>query len=295
MLVRRLLPTLLAALCLSGAAFLPSAATAQRRGTNKRKPATSATIKPTPTPAAAASTPDPTPAPAKANSRPADSQTPTTLTAEPVVAGTPTSAQPHAAAPDAVRYYYEFTQPDFYLRHIVIEHDATGHGQMTFERKPDTEAYTEPLEIAPAALARINAAWAALRFLDSTDDYQSDRQFAHLGTMRLRMIEGQRTRTAEFNWTHNPQAAALTNEYRRLAEQQLFVFEINIARQYQPSNTVKLLKGLEAQLDRAAISDGAQLAALLTDLATDERIPLIARNQAAQLVKKIEKQSARHN
>ncbi len=214
---------------------------------------------------------------------------PPTPTTEPTVVGLTTAAQPPAAAPAVVRYYYEFTQPDFYLRHIVIEHDATGHGQMIFERKPETESYTEPLELAPAALARISAAWTALRFLDSTEDYQADRQMAHLGTMRLRMTDGTRTRTVEFNWTHNAQAAVLMNEYRRLAEQQLFVFEITVARQYQPSNTVKLLKGLESQIARNGISDGAQLAALLTDLATDERIPLIARNQAERLVKKLKK------
>src|SRR5205085_4886232 len=99
--------------------------------------------------------------------------------------------------------YYEFNQPDFYVHHIAIEHDAQGHGQITFERKNDEQPLTDPLEISPNALARIAAAWAALHFLDSTEDYQSERQFPHLGTMRLRMTEAPRTRTAEFNWTHN--------------------------------------------------------------------------------------------
>jgi hypothetical protein len=195
-----------------------------------------------------------------------------------------------AAAP---RYFYEFTQPNFYLRHIQIEHDAAGRGQMTFQRKSDDEPLTEPLQLAPAALARIAAAWSALRFLDSTEDYQSERQMGHLGTIRLRLTEGQRTRTAEFNWTHNADASALMNEYRRVADQQLFVFEIGVARQYQPSDSVKLLKGLESLVSRNGLSDAPQLLPLLNDLAIDERIPLIARNQAAQLVKKIEKQAKR--
>lgn len=278
---------MIAALCLSGAAFLPSAA-AQRR-TNKSRPGAATTTRPaaTPTPAPAP-TLSPTPAPAKANSRPADEQTTTLPTPAPQVSTTPAAERQRDAAA-APRYYYEFTQPDFYLKHIVIEHDAAGRGQITFERKNDAEAYTDPLEIAPAALARITAAWAALNFLASTENYQTDRQMAHLGTMRLRMTEGTRTRTAEFNWTHNPQAVALTNEYRRLADQQLFVFETNIARQYQPSDTVKLLKGLELLVNRDGISDGAQLAVFLSDLATDERIPLIARNQAERLIKKLKK------
>ncbi len=277
---------LIAALCLSGAAILPSAA-AQRR-VNKRKPATSAAVKPAPTPAPTVVAPAPTPTPpTKTNNRPADTQAP--IEATPTVPISPATEKHSDAAPDAVRYYYEFTQPDFYVRHIQIEHDATGRGQVTFERKSDAEAYTEPITISPAALARISAAWTALNFLDSDENYQTDRQMAHLGTMRLRMTRGTRTRTAEFNWTHNEQASALTNEYRRLADQQLFVFEVEVARQYQPSDTVKLLKGLESLINRNGVSDSAQLGALLADLANDERIPLIARNHAERLLKKIKK------
>jgi hypothetical protein len=278
---------LIAALCLSGAAFLPSAV-AQRR-TRTRRPAPAAAVKPTPTPTPLnAPTPTPTPTPTKANARTTDDQAITTPS--PVASATPASVKKS----DAPRFYYEFNQPDFYLHHIEIEHDAQGRGQMTFQRKNDEEPLTEPLEISPAALARISAAWTALNFLDSSENYQTDRSMAHLGTMRLRMTAGTRARTAEFNWTHNQQAAALTNEYRRLADQQLFVFEIEVARQYQPSDSVKLLKGLEALINRAGVSDAAQLLPLLNDLSTDERIPLIARNQAAQLVKKIEKQSGKH-
>ena len=273
---------LIAALCFSGAAILPSAA-AQRRPPATRKPAAAST--PAPTPPPVADTPDPTPA--KANSRPADTQALTTPPLAQSVAPTPASASASASTPAATRYYYEFKQPEFYLRHIEIEHDAAGHARITFERKTDAEPYVEAFDISPVALARIAATWAALHFLDSTENYQTDRQMAHLGTMRLRMTEGQRTRTAEFNWTHNQQAAALAAEYRGLAEQQLFVFEINVARQYQPSDAVKLLKGLEAHLKRKDISDPAQLDPLLRDLANDERIPLIARNHAERLLKQI--------
>ncbi|MFN2480369.1 MAG: hypothetical protein ABR554_02645, partial [Pyrinomonadaceae bacterium] len=96
-------------------------------------------------------------------------------------------------------------------------------------------------------------------------------------------------RTTEFNWTNNAQASALIREYRRLTEQQLFVFDIGIARQYQPSESITLLRRLELLLNRDDISDKTTLAPLLVDLTNDERIPLIARNQAARLLKRIEK------
>ncbi len=232
----------------------------------------------------------PTPAPAKANRR---DEALTTRDATPAATNAPASLSLPGTvktnAADAVVYSYEFTQPAFTVRHILIDHDAAGRGHVSFARKNENEDLTEPLQIAPAALARINAAWDALHFLDTDASYQADKQFPHLGTLRLRQKQGGRERTAEFNWTNDPNARALADEYRRLADQQLFVFDITLARQYQPSEAVTLLKGLDILLDRKGLSDPAQLAPLLRDLTTDERISLIARTHAARILKKIEK------
>jgi hypothetical protein len=46
---------------------------------------------------------------------------------------------------------------------------------------------------------------------------------------------------------------------------------------------------MEWDLTRGELSDPYQLVPLLKDLLTDERIPLIARNHAGRLLKKIEK------
>ena len=261
--LRRIALTLAAiAALLTGAAI---AAPAQKRDARK-------------TPARPAPTPAPTPAPAKKNAgaRPGEA---------PAAPAVPTSAK----AADEVRYFYEFSQPDFIVSHIQIEHDSAGRGQITFERRGDGKPITEPLEISPAAFARIVGAWEALRFLDTEASYQADKQFPNLGTVRLRMKQGARERTTEFNWTNEETARALAAEYRHLADQQLFVFDVDVARQYQPSETVKLLKRLESLLQRNEVSDAAQLAPLLSDLSTDERIPLMARNQAGRLLKKIQK------
>ncbi|HEX4899645.1 MAG TPA: hypothetical protein VFV61_03885, partial [Pyrinomonadaceae bacterium] len=32
------------------------------------------------------------------------------------------------------RYFYEFSQPQFYVRKVRIEHDSNGRGKITFER-----------------------------------------------------------------------------------------------------------------------------------------------------------------
>jgi len=194
-----------------------------------------------------------------------------------------------AAKTDAVKYTYEFSQPKFYVKHIVIEHDANGRGTVTFERLNEDTPITEPIELSTEALARINSSWQALQFLDTEENYQSDKQFPHLGTMRIGMQRGERKRVAEFNWTNNSDASKLVSEYRKAADQAILVFDLAIARENQPLNAPKLMELFEAYLKRDALSDPRQLLKLLNDLSTDEHIPLIARNHALRLIKKIEK------
>ena len=190
--------------------------------------------------------------------------------------------------PDTTRYFYEFTQKDFLVRHIVIEHDATGRGKITFERQGEETSFDEPINLSMGALGRVLGAWTELRFLESTENYQADKQFPHLGTMRLTMQRDALKRTAEFNWTDNKSASLLVNEYRRVADQALLVFDIGVARETQPLATPKLLDQIELQMKRNGLSDPLQLLPLLQDISTDEHLPLIARNHALRLIKKLE-------
>jgi hypothetical protein len=199
------------------------------------------------------------------------------------------ASQSSVAISNSAHFSYEFTQPQFFLRHILIEHDATGHGKVTFERLNEEVPIVESLEISPAALKRISALWQALKFLDSETNYQSEKQFPHLGTMKLTMIEGEKKRMAEFNWSNVPEAAELAKEYRRVADQASFVFDVSVARENQPLNAPKLMEALESLLKRNGLSDPKQLIPLLNEISSDERLPLIARNHALRLLAKINK------
>jgi hypothetical protein len=204
-------------------------------------------------------------------------------------ATTPQRREDNKKPPDASRYSYEFTKAEFLISHIVIEHDAIGRGKITFEHRGEETPIVEPIELSIAALGRILGLWTELRFLDSTENYQTAKSFAHLGTYHLQMDDGQRQRTAEFNWSNNKEAWALTNEYRRVSDQAILIFNIKLAREMQPLNAPQLLNEMETLLTRNGLSDPHQLVPLLTELKTDEHIPLIARNHADRILKKIEK------
>jgi len=164
-----------------------------------------------------------------------------------------------------------------------------GRGKITFERQNEENPITEPIELSTAALGRILGLWSELHFLDSNTNYQSSKQFPHLGTMRIRIENGERNRTAEFNWSDNKSAWTLVSEYRRVADQAILVFNMNVAREIQPLNAPQLMDEMEMLYTRNGLSDPQQLVPLLKELRTDEHIPLIARNHAERLLKKIEK------
>ncbi len=214
-------------------------------------------------------------------------------TCEPQTISLKKASTKDAASAATAAYVYEFTQPKFYISHIRIEHDTAGRGKLYFNRKGLDEPLVENLQLSETASARIVALWDALGFLDSSTSYQSEKEFPHLGTMRLCMKRGERERAVEFNWTNDRNAFALVNEYRRAADQTMFVFDINLAREHEPLDAPKLLDQLDSLYTRNGLSDPQQLVALLRDLNTDERIPLIARNHAARILKKIEKKSAK--
>jgi len=201
----------------------------------------------------------------------------------------PGRSEDNKKPPDPTRYAYDFAQPKFLIKHILIEHDAQGRGQISFERQGEDTPIVEPVELSIGALGRILGLWAELRFLDSNENYQAEKQFPHLGVYKLRMDDGKRQRTAEFNWSKNKQAWTLANEYRRVADQAILIFDIKIARENQPLNAPQLMNLMETLLTRDGLSDPYQLIPLLNELKTDEHIPLIARNHADRILKKIEK------
>ncbi len=202
----------------------------------------------------------------------------------------PTAAAAKAEeATDDARYSYEFKQPDFLVSQIRIEHDARGRGQITFLRKGQDDPFTEEFELSPEALSRVRALWEALKFLETETDYQSEKQYPHLGTVSVGMKRNGRSRTATWNWTNEPSAKALANEYWRAADQAILVFDISVSRENLPLEAPKLMDRLDLLLTRGGLSDPKQLVPLLRDLSTDERVPLIARNHAGRLLKKIEK------
>lgn len=188
-------------------------------------------------------------------------------------------------------FVYEFSQPKFAISHIVIEHDENGKGKITFRKKDFDEEFDDPIQLSSATLEKLNAHFDALNFLGSTEDYQFEKDFSHLGNVKITRRKDGKERTAAYNWTTNADAKFLMDEYRKIANQYLWMFDITVARQNQPLETPRIMKAMDGYIRRNEISDPPQMIPFLQDLSNDERVPLITRNDAAKLVKEIEKKA----
>jgi hypothetical protein len=186
-------------------------------------------------------------------------------------------------------YFYEFSQPEFVVSKIVIQHDESGKGTITFTKKMFGDTVTDPLQVSQTVMDRINAAYTVLNFLNSTENYQYEKDYSHLGVMTFRLKKLDKQRTATFNYTSNKDAKALADEYRRLSNQYIWIFDIGVARENQPLDAPRQLDSLDSLIKRNEIADPAQMLPLLKELSNDERLPLIARNHASKLVERIAK------
>lgn len=239
---------------------------------NTRQPAKEQpTATPAPTPVAT-----PTPDKPKRNERPN--------------ANRPSTSDPEPAESKGPKYRYEFTQPDFVVSQIVLEHDDNGKGLIAFKKSSLGEELKEEVQISTASLEKLRAAFDALNFIDSTENYQFERDFSNMGNISIKLSKDGRERTAKYNWTSNKDAKILMDEYRRLSNQFVWMFDFNLARSNQPLETPKLVDSLDSLIKRNEISDPQQMLPFLTAISNDERVPLIGRNRAGKIVKQLEKQ-----
>lgn len=233
------------------------------------------------TPAASVPIPKPTATPAadppKLNSRPE--------------APAAEDNSPHKMS--AATHIYLFERPGFMYPRVEIRHDDAGSGVITFEKMDLDEPMDDPIELSPATITALNAAFSRLNFIDSSEDYNSKKASVATGTISITLKENGRSRTATFSWSDNADAKFLMDEYRRISNEFIWKFEMQVARENQPLETPRLMARLSSLYQNNDLPDPPHFLPLLKQLANDEILPLIARNDADRLTKAIEKAEAK--
>lgn len=187
-----------------------------------------------PTAAKEPAKPTPPPVPGKRNERPdPDTSNPNSQVLTPLS----TNSVPP--------YRYEFLRPEFLVTKIVIEHDERGVGTIAFMKKGADELIADPIVVSQKALTRINDALTALNFLGSDENYQYDKDYSHLGNMTFALTRDGKTREVAYNYTTNKGAKTLMDEYRKIGNQYIWIFDIKLSRENQPLDSPRLMESLD--------------------------------------------------
>jgi hypothetical protein len=188
-------------------------------------------------------------------------------------------------------YFYEFERPGFTYARVMIEHDDAGKGKISFLKDNNDELISDPIELSAVTMAKLKETFEELDFLTSTENYQHEKDFSNIGNVTITLKRDGRERTARYNWTDNKLAKALMDEYRRISNEYTWRFEMAMAIENQPLQTVGLMETMDRYITQKEISDPQHILPLLEQYSTNERIPLMARNRAAKVVKQIVKAS----
>src|SRR5687768_8498524 len=83
-------------------------------------------------------------APPKRNERPDGSST--------SAKSAPSAAERPSRQAGDPAFEYEFSQPEFLISHVKIQHGEDGTGTISFRKKGDDDLITDPIRISPNAL-----------------------------------------------------------------------------------------------------------------------------------------------
>jgi len=193
-----------------------------------------------------------------------------------------------AAAAD-MSFAYKFENPRFYISIIEIDLTANGTGELRFKRGESDEIIDRKLKLLPATTARIRTLYQTTQFLTSSEEYQMSKDFSHLGWMSLSARQGERERKVRFNYTANLDIRELADIFRAIATQEMDLFDIEVAEQYQPLDLPRLVETLETDLRLMRIAEPERLLTKLQEIANNDTQPLIARNHATRMIDSIKK------
>lgn len=211
------------------------------------------------------------------------------MTGVSVFAGQKPFRSDDASGAGEMTFSYKYEGPRFYLSLIEIDLGSDGSGELRFKRGESDEVLDSKIKLLPATVARIKGLFEVSGFLTSETEYQSKKDFSNLGWITLQARRGSSERKARFNYTANVQIEELASIFRGIATQEISLFDIDNAQQYQPLDLPKQLEMLENDLRLQRITEPERLLTPLKEIAGDDTQPLIARNQAKRIVEAIKK------
>ena len=186
-------------------------------------------------------------------------------------------------------FSYKFENARFHIPLIEIDLAPDGTGELRFKRGESDEIIDLKLKLLPETMERIRTLYGVTGFLTSKDEYQAKKNFSNLGWITLSAREGDLKREVRLNYSENQHIKELYDIFRAIATQQMHLFDLDTAEQYQPLDLPTQLRVLERDLELERIAEPEQMLTALRNINSNDALPLIARNHAKRIVASIEK------
>lgn len=191
--------------------------------------------------------------------------------------------------PAADGFDYKFENARFYISLIELKLDPEGMGTLRFKQGESDDVIDQKVNLQRNTLQKINELLAKANFLGSTEDYQSKKDFSHLGWITIAVASQGKHRSVRFNYTQVKAMADLADLFRAIATQGIDLFHLRVSLEHQPLDVPAQVDAIENDLRLERLAEPQSLIGPLRDLAQDDTVPLIARNHAGRLITEIQK------
>ena len=182
-------------------------------------------------------------------------------------------------------YCVENVRGPWELRCLELDPDGKG----TFKFIPRSANPVDVgVELSTEVAREFTELLADTEYLAYGADYESGKKVADLGTKRLLLEGPMGRREAKFNFSTRRDVKKLGSFFDRLIVQELLMFDIDIALQFDRLAIPKKLDRIEKDLRAKRVADVKRLIPVLERIESDRRLVNFARENAARLRKQIE-------
>lgn len=193
-------------------------------------------------------------------------------------------APQNAGAGDAALRSFSFCRENPGGDYAVHCFELNGEGKGTFKFTPrDDDTVEVPFELSPDAADRFRELLRETDYLREGASYESGRRVANLGTKTMIAEGSWGTREAVFNYSTKDEVAELSGFLEQLITQEMLLFELDIALQFDRLGVPERLEAVEREVQADRIPDRDRVVGMLERIESDSRLVNYARTTATRL------------
>lgn len=172
--------------------------------------------------------------------------------------------------------------------------DVEGKGVFSFTPQ-GAETVKVPFEFSVNGVGRFLELLRETDYLVEGDRYESGRRVANMG-IKTMVAEGSwGRREAVFNYSTMDEAADLSTFFERLIVQEMLLFDMDIALQFDRLGVPERLELIEREIRSDRLPDPGRVIPMLERVASDNRLVNFARTNATRLKEELEESIAATN